>query len=131
VDHAVPNDLHYTADNEWVRVEADHIAIGVTDYAQQQLGDVVYVELPESGKSIVQSEPFGVIESVKAVSDLCAPLSGVVMEVNPLLTDQPELVNRDCYGEGWMLKLERSDEIALDSLMDAAAYEKSVDELGD
>jgi glycine cleavage system H protein len=131
LDHDIPKELHYTSDNEWVRVAEDHVAIGVTDFAQQELGDIVYVELPEPGVSIVQGEAFGVIESVKAVSDLCAPLSGVVMEVNELLADRPELVNHDCYGEGWMLKLELASKIALDSLMDADAYAKSVAEFGD
>ncbi len=131
MDHDIPSDLHYTTDNEWVRIEKDCIAIGVTDYAQQQLGDIVYVELPKPGESIVEGKAFGVIESVKAVSDLCAPLSGVVMAVNKLLEDQPELVNHDCYGEGWILQLELAGEVALDSLLDADAYAKSVAELGD
>ena len=131
MDYDIPTELHYTSDNEWVRIEGDRIAIGVTDFAQQELGDIVYVELPEAGVSIVRGEAFGVIESVKAVSDLCAPLSGVVMEVNELLADRPEVVNHDCYGEGWMLKLERASEIALDSLMDADAYAQSVAEFGD
>ena len=131
MDYDVPVELHYTTDNEWIRVEADHVAIGVTDYAQQQLDDIVYVELPERGESIVQGEVFGVIESVKAVSDLYAPLSGVVMEANVLLADRPEVVNHDCYGEGWMLKLEPADKVAFDSLMDADAYAKSIAEPGD
>ena len=131
MDYDVPSELRYTSDNEWVRVGEDHIAIGVTDYAQQQLGDIVYVELPKAGTSIVQGETFGVIESVKAVSDLCAPLSGVVMAVNELLAEQPELVNHDCYRGGWMLKLELASEITLDSLLDADAYAKRVAELGD
>ena len=131
MDHDIPSELHYTTDNEWVRVGEDYIAIGVTDYAQQQLGDIVYVELPQPGESIVKGEAFGVIESVKAVSDLCAPLSGVVMAVNERLADQPEVVNHDCYGGGWILKLELAGEIALDSLLDADAYAKRVAELGD
>jgi len=131
LDYDIPKELHYTSNNEWVRIEDDHIAIGVTDFAQQELGDIVYVELPEPGVSVVQGEAFGVIESVKAVSDLYAPLSGVVMEANVLLADRPELVNRDCYGEGWMLKLELPSEIAHDSLMDADAYANSLAELGD
>ncbi len=131
MDYDIPKELHYTSDNEWVRVAEDHVAIGVTDFAQQELGDIVYVELPEPGASIVQGKAFGVIESVKAVSELCAPLSGLVMEVNELLADRPEVVNHDCYGEGWMLKLELASEIALDSLMDADAYAKSVAEFGD
>jgi glycine cleavage system H protein len=131
LDYDIPKELQYTSDNEWVRIEDDHIAIGVTDFAQQELGDIVYVELPEPGVSIVQGEAFGVIESVKAVSDLYAPLSGVVMEANDFLADRPELVNHDCYGEGWMLKLELDSEIAHDSLMDADAYANSLAELGD
>lgn len=130
-DFEIPDDLRYSEEDEWARREGDRVTIGITDWAQQQLGDIVYVELPEPGVSIVQGEAFGVIESVKAVSDLCAPLSGVVMEVNELLADRPELVNHDCYGEGWMLKLELASKIALDSLMDADAYAKSVAEFGD
>jgi glycine cleavage system H protein len=103
----------------------------VTDYAQQALGDIVYVEMPEPGVSIVQGETFGVIESVKAVSDLYAPVSGVVMEVNELLTDRPEIVNHDCYGEGWILRLELSDENATESLLDADAYAQCLADLGD
>ena len=131
MDSDIPKELRYTTDNEWVRVAEDHVAIGVTDYAQQALGDIVYVELPEPGTSIVRGETFGVVESVKAVSDLLAPLTGVVMETNVLLADRPELVNRDCYGEGWMLKLELADDLATDSLLDADAYAKSVADLGD
>ena len=131
MDYDIPKELHYTPDNEWVRVEEDHVAIGVTDYAQQSLGDIVYVELPALAASIVQGETFGVIESVKAVSDLYAPLSGVVVEVNELLTDRPEVVNHDCYGEGWMLKLEPAEGFTTESLLDADAYAKCVAELGD
>ncbi len=130
-DYEIPENCRYTEDDEWVRQEGDRLVIGVTDYAQQQLGDIVYVELPKPGESIVEGKAFGVIESVKAVSDLCAPLSGVVMAVNKLLEDQPELVNHDCYGEGWLLQLELAGEVALDSLLDADAYAKSVAELGD
>jgi glycine cleavage system H protein len=131
LEYDIPEDLQYTTDNEWVQVSDDHVAIGVTDYAQQALGDIVYVELPEPGVSIVAGETFGVIESVKAVSDLYAPLSGIVMEVNELLADRPEIVNHDCYGEGWILRLEPSDDVATESLLDAHAYAKILSDLGD
>ena len=131
MDYDVPKELRYTTDNEWIQVAEDHIAIGVTDYAQQALGDIVYVELPEPGVSIAAGATFGVIESVKAVSDLYAPVTGVVMEVNELLATRPEVVNSDCYGEGWILRLELSDDIATDSLLDADAYAKSIADLGD
>jgi glycine cleavage system H protein len=131
LDYDVPKELRYTTDNEWIQVAKDHIAIGVTDYAQQALGDIVYVELPEPGVSIEAGATFGVIESVKAVSDLYAPVTGVVMEVNELLATRPEVVNSDCYGEGWILRLELSDDIATDFLLDADAYAKHIADLGD
>ena len=131
MEYDIPKELHYTTDNEWVQVGEGHVAIGVTDYAQQALGDIVYVELPEPGVSIVAGKSFGVIESVKAVSDLFAPISGVVMEVNELLTTRPEVVNHDCYGEGWILRLELDDDVATDSLLDADAYAKHIADLGD
>jgi glycine cleavage system H protein len=130
VDHNIPSELRYTTDNEWVRRDEDHVTIGVTDFAQEQLGDVVYVELPNPGDSITKGEAFGVVESVKAVSDLIAPLSGAVIAINETLAQQPELVNASCYGEGWMLQIKPADEAAFDSLLDPQAYEQTLSEQG-
>jgi glycine cleavage system H protein len=120
----VPTDLRYTKEHEWVRVEGDVATVGVTQYAADQLGDVVFVDLPEAGRSLDQFGTFGVVESVKAVSDLFAPLSGEVVEANAALTSQPELVNSEPYGAGWMLKLRVADAKQVDELLDAAAYDK-------
>jgi len=118
----IPDDLLYTEEHEWVRVEDNEAVVGITDYAQSELGDVVYVELPEVGSRTKQMEPFGTIEAVKAVSDLYAPLSGKVVEVNEALADNPELVNKDPYGEGWMIRIEMEDPSELDNLLDADSY---------
>jgi glycine cleavage system H protein len=120
----VPTDLRYTKEHEWVRVEGDVATVGVTQYAAEQLGDVVFVDLPEAGRSLDQFGTFGVVESVKAVSDLFAPLSGEVVEANAALANQPELVNREPYGAGWMLRLRVADTGQIDGLLDAAAYAK-------
>jgi glycine cleavage system H protein len=120
----VPSDLRYTKDHEWVRVDGDTATIGVTDFAANQLGDVVFVDLPAVGKAVEQFATFGVVESVKAVSDLYAPLSGEVVEVNGDLGSKPELVNSDPFGEGWMIRVEIGDAAQLGDLLDAAAYEK-------
>jgi glycine cleavage system H protein len=130
-DYNIPTALHYTAEDEWVREDDDRVTVGVTDFAQDQLGDVVYVELPEVGARVVRGQPFGVIESVKAVSDLLSPVSGKVVQVNGDLTDEPEKVNEDCYGAGWMLAIEPSDPSDLAALLDAETYAKSIDERGD
>ncbi len=124
----LPDNLHYTPEDEWTRLEEGRVLVGVTDYAQQQLGDVVFVELPEPGNSFEKGEPFGVIESVKAVSDLYAPISGEVVAVNAGLADRPELVNEDCYGDGWMIAIVPSDAADMEGLMDAAAYQKHISE---
>ncbi len=124
-----PDELKYTREHEWVRVEGGEGVIGITEYAQDELGDVVFVELPGGGTIIAQNEPFGAVESVKAVSDLFAPVSGEVTAVNTDLENAPETVNGDAYGEGWMIRVRLSDEGEIDSLMDAAAYEKLVHEL--
>lgn len=124
---AYPADLHYTKDHEWIRVAGDTADIGITDYAQRQLGDVVYVELPDVGKTITEGESFGSIESVKAVSELFAPLSGEVVAVNPQLKDHPESVNSAPH-ETWMVRIRPSDPAARGSLLDAAAYEALVKE---
>jgi glycine cleavage system H protein len=120
----VPKDLRYTKDHEWVKVDGDVATIGVTDYAANQLGDVVFVDLPKVGGSVEQFATFGVVESVKAVSDLYAPLSGEIAEVNADLSAKPELVNSDPYGDGWMIKVRVGDAGQVEGLLDAAAYEK-------
>ena len=124
---AYPTDLHYTKDHEWIRVTGDTADIGITDYAQRQLGDVVYVELPDVGKTITAGASFGSIESVKAVSELFAPMGGEVVAVNPQLKDHPESVNTSPH-ETWMVRLRLTDPSARGSLMDAAAYEALVKE---
>ena len=121
----VPTDLRYTKDHEWVRTDGDEATIGITKYAADQLGDIVFVELPASGTSIEQFATFGVVESVKAVSDLFAPVSGEVTAANEDLTGKPEVVNSDPYGDGWMLAIRPDDGAAVEGLLDAAAYEAS------
>jgi glycine cleavage system H protein len=122
----VPTDLRYTKDHEWVRVEGDRATIGITQYAADQLGDIVFVELPEVGRGLEQFTPFGVVESVKAVSDLYAPLTGEVVEANDELASRSELVNSDPYGEGWMLRLTIADPGQLEELLDPSAYDDLV-----
>jgi glycine cleavage system H protein len=119
----VPKDLRYTKEHEWVRVEGDIATVGITDFAAEQLGDVVFVELPDLGRTIAQFAPVGVIESVKAVSDLFAPLSGDVVEANSELSTSPELLNSEPYGNGWMLRIRVADLAEVEGLLDAAAYE--------
>jgi len=121
-DYELPVECRYSQEDEWVREEEDRWVVGITDYAQQQLGDIVFVELPQVGDTVSASESFGVIESVKAVSDLYAPISGRVVDANAGLAERPELVNGDCYGEGWIIAIEATDESELESLMDAEAY---------
>ena len=122
---AYPADLKYTKDHEWIRVAGDTAEIGITDYAQQQLGDVVYVELPEVGRTIEAGQSFGSIESVKAVSELFAPTAGEVIEVNPSLKDRPELVNTEPHST-WMVKVRVADPAAANALLDSNAYERLV-----
>jgi glycine cleavage system H protein len=119
-----PQDLRYTKDHEWVRVDGDVATIGITDYAAHQLGDIVFVELPDLGRAVTQFGAIGVVESVKAVSDLFAPIGGEVVETNVELSARPELVNGDPLGEGWMLRVRIADVAQLDALLDAAAYEE-------
>lgn len=123
-----PEDLKYTRDHEWARVQGAKVTVGITDFAQDQLGDVVYVELPEVGDEVKKGETFGVVESTKAVSDLFSPVSGKVVEVNGPLVDAPETVNEDPYEEGWMIVVEASDPKELAELMDGPTYRKFVEE---
>ncbi len=119
---AYPDDLAYSKEHEWVRTDGTRATIGITSFAADELGDIVFVELPEVGSTMTQFGTFGVVESVKAVSDLFAPVGGEVVEVNEALRDTPELLNSDPFGEGWIARLELSDAGQLDALMDAAAY---------
>ena len=118
----VPDDLRYTADHEWARLEDGKVRIGITDYAQDALGDVVFVQLPEPGTKVEAGSSFSEVESTKSVSDIYAPVSGVVVEVNSELADAPQRLNEDPYGEGWICLIEPSDPSVVDSLLDAAAY---------
>ena len=125
---STPTDLRYTASHEWVRVEADGtLTIGITDHAQEALGDVVFLELPEAGRSVAKEEAIAVIESVKAASDIYAPVSGEVIAINEALTDSPEELNNDPYG-AWIFKLQPSDKAELDKLLDAAGYKAAIGE---
>jgi glycine cleavage system H protein len=119
----VPEDLHYSKDHEWVRVDGNIAIVGITDYAQDSLGDVVYVELPKPGEKFAANESFGSVESVKAVSEVFSPVSGEIEETNDSLTDEPEKVNTDPYGDGWMIRVTMSAPGEVDSLLTAAEYE--------
>ena len=123
-----PTELRYSTDHEWVRTEDDVVRVGITDFAQDALGDVVYVELPEPGLEVQANSAFAEIESTKSVSDFFAPVAGEITEVNSALEDQPELVNEDPYGDGWVCAIRPAAESELDALMDAASYEKFVSE---
>lgn len=118
----VPAELRYSEDHEWTRVDGNRVYLGITDYAQDALGDVVYIDLPPVGTDVASGEPFSEVESTKSVSEIFAPLSGVIVEVNNDLIDHPERLNEDPYGEGWICIIEASDLSELDSLLDAAAY---------
>ena len=123
---SIPKDLKYTEDHEWIRVEGEDAYIGITDYAQGELGDVVYVDLPAEGDSFAKSDIFGTIEAVKAASDLYCPISGEIVQINEEVVDAPETINKDPYGSGWMVKIRMSDTSELDDLMDASAYESQI-----
>ncbi|MER3418968.1 MAG: glycine cleavage system protein H [Chloroflexota bacterium] len=125
---SVPPELRYTKEHEWLRLNGDEATIGITAYAAEQLGDVVFVELPEVGRSLEQFATFGVVESVKAVSDLYAPISGEVVAVNAALLEHPELVNDDPYGKGWLIRVRPRNAAEADGLLDAAAYEQLIAE---
>ena len=122
----VPTDLRYTKDHEWVRVDGDEATVGITEYAAGQLGDIVFVELPDGGQSLEQFATFGIVESVKAVSDLFAPVSGEVLATNDALTGSPELVNADPYKGGWMIRVRLAKPDEIDDLLDAAAYDSLI-----
>jgi glycine cleavage system H protein len=126
----VPDNLRYTKDHEWIRVEGDRGTIGITDYAQNQLGDVVFIELPAVGRAVSAGETFGTVESVKAVSELLSPVNGEVLEINGALVSAPEAVNTDPYGKGWMLVVKIEDAAQVAGLMDAAAYQALVESEG-
>jgi len=123
-----PEDLNYTKDHEWVRVKGDEATVGITDHAQNQLGDVVYVELPKVGDKFEASESFGSVESVKAVSEIYMPVSGAVIEVNNSLNDAPEQVNEDPYGEGWMIRIRIDNPAQVDALLTSIEYEDYIKE---
>lgn len=122
----IPSDLKYTKDHEWIRVEGDVATVGITDFAQGELGDIVFVEVETEGETLDKEETFGSVEAVKTVSDLFMPVSGEVVEFNEEIESSPELVNEDPYGKGWMVKIQLSDTSELDDLLDAAAYQDLV-----
>src|SRR3954467_13097759 len=124
-----PSELKYTKDHEWAKVEGNRITIGVTDHAQSALGDIVYLDLPAVGRVLKEHETFGVVESIKAVSDLFSPVSGKVVEINSPLKDDPSQINRDPHGAAWMIKLEVADPASLKTLMDSQSYSKFVESL--
>jgi len=130
-DYDIPADIHYTREDEGIRVEGDRVVLGVSDYAQQQLGDIVFVELPEIGTTLTPGEPFGVIESVKAVSDLYSPVAGEVVGINGDLIDRPEIVNESCYADGWLIEIGGVDPEEVEKLLDAEAYGSYVEERSD
>ena len=121
-----PQELRYTKDHEWARLEGDVVYVGITDYAQGELGEIVFVDVPTEGESLSAEEVFGSIEAVKTVSDLLLPIEGEVLELNPILEDQPELVNSDPYGKGWIIKIKPANASDLDSLLSAADYTKLI-----
>ena len=121
-----PNDIKYTQDHEWLRIDNDHAYIGITEFAQGELGDIVFVDIDTEGESLEKEEVFGSIEAVKTVSDLFMPISGIVVSFNQQLEDKPELINSDPYGDGWIIKIKFSDSLELDSLLDSDAYKELV-----
>ncbi len=122
----IPEDLKYTKDHEWARIDDDIATIGITDFAQSELGDIVYIDLPEIGIAAEQSKAFGTIEAVKAVSDLFSPLTGEVVDINNKISDTPEIVNKDPYGEGWLIKIKFSKTSELNNLLNKSQYEKLI-----
>ena len=122
----IPNDLKYTKEHEWVRIDGDIITVGITDHAQSELGDIIFIEFPELNQLISKDEPFGAIEAVKTVSDLFAPVTGKVFEINEALEDNPDLVNSDVYGEGWIVKITCTNDSELDDLLDSEKYKEMI-----
>lgn len=123
-----PTNVKYTNEHEWVRIEGDEAYVGITDYAQSQLGDIIFVDIPTEGETLEKGETFGSIEVVKTVSDLFLPIGGEILEVNPALEENPELVNKDPYGEGWIVKIKPIDASEADDLLDAEAYKQLINE---
>jgi len=124
----IPVELMYTKEHEWVKIEENIATVGITDYAQDELGDIVFLELPSVGDTVTQMEPFGTIEAVKAVSDLFSPVTGKVIEINSSLDDDPMMINRDPYGDGWMIKVELSDISQIEQLLDSNSYKSIIGE---
>jgi len=122
----IPSDLRYTKEHEWIRVEGEVAYVGITDYAQSELGEIVFLDINTEGETVAQGDVFGSVEAVKTVSDLNMPVTGEVLEVNEAINDQPELVNNDPYGEGWMIKIQVVNPQELDTLLDATAYESLI-----
>ncbi len=127
---AIPKGLYYTKEHEWVQLDDNVATVGITDFAQESLGDITYVQLPKEGEVVKKDDPFGVVESVKAVSDLYSPVSGKIVEVNQPVLDAPEIVNEDPFSDGWMIKIEVEDESEVKELMSAEAYQEYVEEKG-
>ena len=123
-----PENVKYTKEHEWIRLEGDVAYVGITDYAQEQLGDIVFVDIPTEGETLAADEVFGTIEVVKTISDLFLPVTGEILEQNEALADQPELVNQDPYGEGWLIKIKPTADADFDSLLDAEAYKALINE---
>lgn len=123
-----PTNVKYTSEHEWIRLEGDIAYVGITDYAQDQLGDIVFVDIPTEGETLEKGETFGTIEVVKTVSDLFLPIGGKVLEINPALEANPELVNQDPYGEGWLIKIQPTDLSEMEDLLDAEAYKQTINE---
>ena len=124
----VPTNVKYTNEHEWIRLEGDEAYVGITDYAQEQLGDIVFVDVTTEGETLGKGEVFGTIEVVKTVSDLFLPIGGEVLEINPELEEHPELVNKDPYGDGWLIKIKPTDTTEMDELLDAEAYKQIINE---
>lgn len=124
----IPGDLKYTKEHEWIKIDGNVATIGITDWAQSELGDIVFMELPNVGDTVGKGQPFGTIEAVKAVSELFAPVSGKVVETNSALEDDPMAINRDAYGDGWMIKMELTDLSELEQMLDAEGYESIIND---
>ena len=122
----LPNDLKYTKEHEWVRIDDNILTVGITDHAQSELGDIIFIEFPELNQMISKDEPFGTIKAVKTVADLFGPVSGKVIEINEALEDNPDLVNSDCYGQGWIVKITCTDDSQLDDLLDSEKYKEMI-----